>query len=161
MSTRQCTDGVCTEPLEPPVERAVIHTKADIPAIAHIVERLCKEQGACSKVVFNITLAIDELVTNTFEHGLEAGEDRPVYVSFWIEENDFIARTEDFGIEYNCTQAKAPELDKPLEERDRPVGGMGIHLVKSLMDGFIYRREDERNLITIRKRLRNNQESAS
>ena len=42
-----------------------------------------------------------------------------------------------------------PDIDAPIEER--PIGGLGVHFVRVLMDGFRYRRSDGRNIVTLTK----------
>ena len=58
---------------------------------------------------------------------------------------------EDGGAAFDPTQAAAPALGATLQER-KP-GGMGILFVRQLMDSFEYRREGERNHLTLRRRL--------
>jgi anti-sigma regulatory factor (Ser/Thr protein kinase) len=58
---------------------------------------------------------------------------------------------EDDGVPFNPLEATEPDLDRPLEERS--IGGLGIHLVKNLMDDVEYRREAGRNYLVMRKRV--------
>lgn len=133
-----------------------ITTAEEIPGISPVIERLAQEHGAGPKESYFLVLALDELLTNVYEHGVKDGEAAEIQICMWVENGHlFSARTEDTGRPFNCTKACAPELEKPVEERQRPVGGMGIHLVKQLMDEFSYEHTNGRNVITIRKDLRN------
>jgi len=58
----------------------------------------------------------------------------------------------DTGRAFNPLKVPAPNLEAPLAERS--LGGLGIHLVRSLMDGLEYRRENGKNVLTVRKRIR-------
>ena len=56
-------------------------------------------------------------------------------------------------VEWRCAlDVKAPDLNAPLEDRD--LGGLGIHLVRSLMDHVSYSRDEDKNVLTVRKRIR-------
>ena len=57
----------------------------------------------------------------------------------------------DSGVPFDPLQKPDPDTSLPAEERE--IGGLGIFLVKKTMDDVIYRREDGRNLLTIRKKI--------
>jgi anti-sigma regulatory factor (Ser/Thr protein kinase) len=57
----------------------------------------------------------------------------------------------DDGIPFNPVTAEAPDITLPLHERD--LGGLGIHLVKSMFDEVAYHRKVDHNVITVKKKL--------
>ena len=59
-----------------------------------------------------------------------------------------IATVEDDGVPFDPRDAPLPDLDASLDERQ--AGGLGMHLVRSTMDGIDYRREGGRNVLTVR-----------
>jgi serine/threonine-protein kinase RsbW len=61
------------------------------------------------------------------------------------------AEVEDDGRAFNPLEAAAPNLDASIDER--PIGGLGIHLVRSVMTSVEYRRQDGRNVLTMKKKL--------
>ena len=63
-----------------------------------------------------------------------------------------LASVHDGGKPFNPLDVKPPDLYAPLE--DRELGGLGIHLVRSLMDQVTYRREGDQNVLTVRKKIR-------
>ena len=63
-----------------------------------------------------------------------------------------VIRFEDTGKPYTPLAQPAPDLDKPLMERE--IGGLGIFLVKQLMDNVAYAHVDNKNILTIEKRLK-------
>jgi serine/threonine-protein kinase RsbW len=65
------------------------------------------------------------------------------------EPGEIKAEVEDDGEPFNPLEAPEPDTEKSLEERT--IGGLGIHLVRKLMDRLEYKREGERNLLTVRK----------
>ena len=56
---------------------------------------------------------------------------------------------QDRGIPFNPFQKTPPDLSKPLEERE--IGGLGIHLVRQLMDEYEYNRQIDRNVVVMTK----------
>jgi anti-sigma regulatory factor (Ser/Thr protein kinase) len=68
-----------------------------------------------------------------------------------VSSEEFVARIEDDGVEFNPTEHPIPDLDAPLEERK--VGGLGIHLVRQIMTSVEYQRVAGKNVVTLRKKL--------
>ena len=96
-------------------------------------------------------LVIDELLNNIISYAYEDDEAHQIDVSGALYDNQFILRIRDDGIPFNPFTGPAPELAGSLE--DQAIGGLGIHLVKNLMDQAIYRREINQNLVTLIKKL--------
>jgi anti-sigma regulatory factor (Ser/Thr protein kinase) len=116
------------------------------PASARIREFL-SEHGVDRPAIFAIETAIEELATNAIKYAfcpsqkaeitLEAAA-TPTRAEFIIEDN---------GRAFDPTEAPDPQVDRPLE--DMPIGGLGIHLVRALTDGFDYRRINDRNQVRV------------
>ncbi len=105
------------------------------------------------KVVFHLTLVLDELVTNIISYGYADFDEHPIDVSIKLDQETITIRIEDDSEPFNILEAPEPELDTPLEERDRPIGGMGIHLVKNMVQSIKYTREDNKNVLLLTKRF--------
>ena len=117
------------------------------------VEQFCEERKLSPKLVFKIVLALDELITNILSYGYEDAQHYDIELCLSCAEGALRLELRDNGRPFNPVEAAEPELDVPLDERKRPIGGMGIHLVKALMDGLEYRREDGHNVLVLTKRL--------
>jgi len=98
-----------------------------------------------SKVLFNLNLALEEILTNIISYGYDDREEHEIIVRLSLEQGELTAEVEDDGLPFNPLEAPEPDLNKPLEER--PVGGLGIHLVRKLMDELAYQRQEGRNLL--------------
>ena len=61
----------------------------------------------------------------------------------------------DSGVPFDPT--KKEEVDTTLSAEERPIGGLGIHLVKQIMDKVIYERTEDKNVLTLVKRIENRQ----
>src|SRR5262249_31408350 len=105
-----------------------------------------------SRTLYSVNLALDELVTNVLLYGYENPEGRDVVVRIVTAGGELVASVTDEGQPFNPLDAPKPNLDAPLEDRD--LGGLGIHRVRSLMDYVTYSREEEKNVLTVRKRIR-------
>lgn len=104
------------------------------------------------ETVFKISLSIDELITNIVLHGTESDpQAQEIVLHLTISNGEVKARIEDDGRAFNPLESPTPNIAAPL--CDRQLGGMGIHLVRSLMDQIHYRRVGRRNVLTLTKRV--------
>jgi len=117
------------------------------------VEELAREHDLPPKVAFHILLILDELVTNIINYGYADFHEHPIDITISIKNQTLTIRIEDDAQPFNILEAPAPELDLPLDERDRQVGGMGVHLVKSMVHLINYERKDDKNILTLTKDL--------
>jgi anti-sigma regulatory factor (Ser/Thr protein kinase) len=99
-----------------------------------------------------IDLALEECVTNVFAYGWNDGHEHAVLIRFKADSDQGNAQVEieDDGREFNPLTAPPVDLAQPLERR--PVGGLGVHMVRQIMDEVAYRREEGRNILTLTKR---------
>lgn len=107
-------------------------------------------------LVFQLTLSLDEVVTNIINHGYVDDQNHAIKVSIAYENAQVIITVSDDARHFNPLTAPPAETDVPFEERRRQVGGMGIHLVKTLMDEVKYAREGDKNVLTMTKRVKGN-----
>jgi len=99
---------------------------------------------------FAITLAIDELFTNTIEHNPQGAG--AVVIDMSRDGNSLIVTLIDSDAKpFDVTQAKDPKIDLPLEERQ--AGGLGIHLTKKMVDEIRYEYKDRQSKIILVKNL--------
>jgi len=117
------------------------------------VEEFGAAHGLPMKVIFHLTLCLDELVTNIISYGYADFDEHPIDVTINYVDEVISIRIEDDSEPFNIFEAPEPELDVPLEERKRPIGGMGIHLVKNMVDEIDYKREDGKNILLLKKNI--------
>lgn len=104
------------------------------------------------RLAYQVNVCIDELVTNTILHGLEQDASRWVDVSLarqgdWLE----VVLRDDAPAFDSFAQAEVPDLDLTVE--DRPIGGLGVHFVRTLMDEYGWSHDGRYNTVVLRKRL--------
>jgi sigma-B regulation protein RsbU (phosphoserine phosphatase) len=118
--------------------------------MSEYVEQLGDQLELSSGTVMNLQLALEEAVTNIVLYAYkEQGKD--ISITFTKTGNLLEVILEDAGIPFDPTAKAAPDIDAPAEER--PIGGLGIYLIKQLMDDVSYRRENDKNILVMRKRI--------
>jgi anti-sigma regulatory factor (Ser/Thr protein kinase) len=121
----------------------------EIATLSETLERFCNRNGIGSDVSSVVGLALEEVVTNIISYGYTDGGDHRIWIDLAVVGTDLTARVQDDAAPFDPVQKEEPDLDVPLEERS--VDGLGIHLVKTLMDAVTYSRESGRNVLLIRK----------
>jgi len=97
-------------------------------------------------------LALEEVFANAVMHGHPEGGVHEISISIALEDAVVRLAVEDDGIPFNPLEAPLVDLDLPLEKRG--IGGLGIHLVKGVMDDLEYTRLEGRNRLVMRKKIR-------
>ncbi len=105
-----------------------------------------------SNEVFNIQLALEECVSNVIMYAYPPEEKHTILVTAELLQPDLVFTIEDSGVPFDPTQVAEANISLSAEER--PIGGLGIFLARQLMDSMEYRREKEKNLLTLRKRVK-------
>jgi sigma-B regulation protein RsbU (phosphoserine phosphatase) len=109
-----------------------------------------QHHGLAPAVVHDLNLALEEILTNIISYGYTDTEQHEIRVRLSMRPGEVKAEVEDDGQSFNPLAAPEPHTAKALEERT--IGGLGIHLVRTLMDGLEYKRQADRNILTIRKK---------
>ncbi len=130
------------------------HFSADVTRLAAL-RRFIREQaqrlGADETATADMVQSVDEAAANIILHGYR-GEARPIEVTIAREEQCLIVQLHDQAPLFNPTQAPEPDLTLPLHQR--PLGKMGIHLIRTLMDEMRYAVSPEGgNTLTLVKKL--------
>ncbi len=125
----------------------------EILRVSEEAEEFLSDHGASLKTVFNVNLALDELLTNVINYGYEGSDlsSARIMVRIAIEGDDLELEIQDNGRAFNPLEAEEPDLD--LEIDDRPIGGLGIHFVRSMMENVDYRREGDCNILSMRRSI--------
>ena len=125
---------------------------AELQRLNQLVTEFAEHHGLPSELVFRVTLVLEEIITNVISYGYEDEMEHEISVRLSWEDPDMKIEVEDDGRPFNPLEAPPPDMVKPLAER--PVGGLGIHLVREMMDKLVYRRENDKNLLVLKTRVR-------
>lgn len=101
-------------------------------------------------VAHAINLSLDELLTNTISYGYEDDGAHTIEIELSKDGNGVTVVLADDARAFDPTAAADPDIDADLDER--ALGGLGIHIVRAMMDEISYRRVDGRNELTLTKR---------
>lgn len=123
----------------------------DVPAISRAtvqVEAFCAGRGIDDAVARKFSVALDETLTNTVSYGFPEGGRHTIAVRIEHRAGYLTATVSDDGTAFDPLSQPAPDIHAPVEQRK--IGGLGIHLVRTLMDTVEYRRRGDRNELTFR-----------
>lgn len=116
--------------------------------LAEFVLACAQRFGVQESDLFAIQMAVDEAATNIILHGYqEAGREGDFQVRCWREGTDFFVQLRDRGRPFDPGLVPEPDLESPLEERRE--GGLGIFLMRRLMDRVEFSTEGEENVLTM------------
>jgi anti-sigma regulatory factor (Ser/Thr protein kinase) len=98
-----------------------------------------------------VLLAIEELVTNCIKYAYRDADEHIVVVELNVADRNLTLTVIDDGQPFDPLAAPRPDLTLDIE--DRPIGGLGIHLLRKLADTMTYERRDDTNRLTLTKPL--------
>jgi serine/threonine-protein kinase RsbW len=129
-----------------------VRADREAPALVRaLIESFTVEQRVSPDDTARVLIAVEELVTNIVKYGYDPGSPGTIAVTVWTEGNRLGIGIVDDSEAFNPFAQPDPDLDGPIERRR--VGGLGLHLVKSIMDRTRYERVDSRNVVEISRRV--------
>jgi len=124
-------------------------TQLDV--LAGALESVAENWEIPPALTLNLNLVLEELVTNTIFYGYTDTNEHTIRIHLTLETTDLTIVVTDDAIAFNPLQAAEPDINQALEER--AIGGLGIHLVRKIMDDVCYERVDEKNILTLKKSI--------
>ena len=123
---------------------------AEIAHLAEAVEAFGDECGLSVGDVYKLNLVLDELLTNLISYAYPDGQRHAISLHLAFADGRLAAELSDDAAPFDpLTQARPAVLDGPLDER--PIGGLGLYFVRTLMDEVNYRRDGKYNRLTLIK----------
>ena len=124
---------------------------SELSRVAEEIELHGESRGWPMKWVLNLNLSLDELITNTVSYGYQDTDEHEIRVTLTEQTGSLVVVVEDDGMAFDpFTATPAPDLEADVE--DRPIGGLGVYFVKTLMDKVAYERVENCNRITLIQR---------
>ena len=127
---------------------------AEISALTDVLDRignLLRQHGLSGDLISDIELAVDEAVTNSILHGYGGTETGTITLIIQVHADRVDVEIEDQGVPFDPTAFKPVVHDGDIAER--VPGGLGIVLIRNVMDTITYRREKESNVLHLEKRI--------
>ncbi len=123
---------------------------SELRVLSSTVEKFCESNGFSDKVSQDMRLVLEEIFSNIVFYGFPDQDEHQISLTISLRDNSLVLEIEDDGIPFNLTEYDTPNPEIPFEERDS--GGMGIPLVKVLVDEIEYFRKQKKNVLVLRKK---------
>jgi serine/threonine-protein kinase RsbW len=124
---------------------------SELERLSEFLSRFWADNHLPAELEFNTNLALEEVFANVVLHGYRDSDSHEISVHAAVGDGTVTLTVEDDGIAFNPLDAPAADITQALE--DRPVGGLGIHLIRSLMTEVAYARVDGRNRLEMKKKI--------
>ena len=120
--------------------------------LAPFIETIAMENGLDHSLTMELNLAVEEAVVNVMEYAYPQGETGEVTIEVSVADDLLDINIIDSGAPFDPPQKSDPDTSLPVEERS--IGGLGIFLVRQVMDTVSYRRDDGKNILTFTKNIK-------
>lgn len=124
---------------------------AQLPALNQFLQEFWSAFGLPAAEAFAFELALEEVFMNVVMHGSPAGPAPQVEVSLALVDGGLTLTVEDDGPPFDPLALPPPDVAASLDERR--IGGLGVHLVRQMMDAVSYSRAGARNRLSMTKHL--------
>ena len=122
-----------------------------LPVLTRFLQEFCTAATLPPAEVLPFEIALEEIFMNVVMHGSPAGGLARVEVTLELVGDSFMLMVEDNGPAFDPLTLPAPNITVPLG--DRRVGGLGVYLVRQMMDAVSYARDGPRNRLSMTKRV--------
>lgn|GEM_PF-2291387 len=123
----------------------------ELSKLAEALESAGERFDLAMKIVFNLNLVLDELVTNAVSYGYSDGGSHIIEIMLRRDGDRLTVIYQDDADAFNPLDIPPPDLESDIE--DRRIGGLGIHLVRTMMNSVTYERLNGRNRLTMTQNL--------
>ena len=135
----------------PKVELHIGNNLSEMETVKLRFAEFVEMNGIPQSIRRKLSLVFDELLNNIISYAYKDDEKHEIAISFELSGNRLSITITDDGIPFNPLERVAPDTTLGLE--DREIGGLGIHLVKNLMDRASYQRRVDQNVVTLVKEI--------
>lgn len=122
--------------------------KENFDTLMEFVDAMAKKIGFAKSALYNINLAAEEAIINVINY---AYPEEKQHITVFCEELDapkgLLLEISDRGVPFDPLAKSEPDTTQAIE--DRPIGGLGIHMIKKVSHSVTYRREEDTNILTI------------
>jgi anti-sigma regulatory factor (Ser/Thr protein kinase) len=133
------------------LELTLRNQRSEVARLQDQLEAFARQHGLAPRVLHDVQLALEEHLTNILVHGYDDEGEHAIRVHIQLDATDLRVEVADDGRPFNPLEHPEPDLTKPIAER--PVGGLGIHMMRKSLDGTEYRRADGKNVLVMTKRI--------
>jgi serine/threonine-protein kinase RsbW len=124
---------------------------SELDQLCQNLETFGKKFGLSKKLIFEINLALDELFTNIISYGFKDDNEHAIKVTLTPRNDELCLCIEDDGTPFNPIEVETPDVSSSVEKCK--IGGLGIHIMKKLMDEVCYERCGDKNVLNLKKKI--------
>lgn len=118
------------------ISKTILSRTDNLLEVREFVSDAARQFGFADEEVANIVLAVDEACTNIIKHAYQYAPDKEISISILRNDGAFEIKIIDEGKDFNPNELRAPDLRQNLSQHRR--GGLGVYLMKKLMDKVEY-----------------------
>jgi len=133
------------------LEISIGNRLGEIARVIAQLERLAAARNIPQSAIWPLNVALDEVLSNIINYGYADDAEHRIRVRLTVARDFVVAEVEDDGIAFDPLSAPQPRLDTDVAQR--PIGGLGIHIVRNLMHELGYARIAGRNRLTLKRWL--------
>ena len=142
---------LCLHRLFPQRQWAIRNRLSETGGLGDFMKQMAADFNIPEDMVLSLNLAVEEALVNVVKYAYPDGREDTITLTVVHEGSRLSFTLSDGGIPFNPLQKE--EADTTSDLQSRAIGGLGIHLVRTLMDELSYERKEDRNLLTMKKNL--------
>ena len=124
---------------------------SEISRLYEFIEEVGNDFSLTPDIVFNLNLVLEEAVVNIINYAYPKEDHQHIYLSAKMRDDSIVLVLTDTGKEFDPTAA--PEADVTLSADEREIGGLGIFLIRQIMNEVKYERIEGKNVLTLEKKI--------
>lgn len=132
-------------------ELKLINRMEELERVNQFVEEIVDELGLDMEMQLNLNLVIEEMVVNVISYAYPEGKTAEIGLLAESDGKELTFVLSDKGVAFDPTKKESADMDVNPAERD--LGGMGIYIVKNIMNEVSYQRLEGKNLLTMKKEI--------
>ena len=135
------------------MEKSIIFANdlSEISRLNDFIAEIAEESSLGPDEVFNLNLVLEEAVVNIINYAYPKEDKESIYLSAKADKDSIVLVLTDTGKAFDPTSV--PDVDVTLSAEDREIGGLGIFLIRQIMNEVRYERIDGKNVLTLEKKL--------
>jgi anti-sigma regulatory factor (Ser/Thr protein kinase) len=133
------------------LELTLLNRQPEIARAQDELERFAAAHNVSGRPLYELQLALEEHLANIVNYAYEDNAPHHITVRFGFKSPEIRIQIQDDGRPFNPLDHPPPGVSLPVDQK--PVGGLGIHMMRKSVDGLEYRRESDRNILEMIKRV--------
>ncbi len=135
------------------LDKSITNDLEQMPGFLDAFETFAEQTGLSPVVQSKVAMVFDELLNNTISYGYQDDDEHTIDIQVDVYPSYLSVVIRDDGVPFNPFTREDPNIELSIE--DREIGGLGIHLVRNVMDEVSYERKVNQNVLTLVKRFKN------